>query len=75
MKGPRFEVYHDKAKKFRFRLLAANGEPVAMSEAYESKASVMSTVKRIGAMAAKAAIVDMTVAPKAAPAKKVAKKK
>lgn len=68
-------MYHDKAKKFRFRLLAANGEPVAMSEAYESKASVMSTVKRIGAMAAKAAIVDMTVAPKAAPAKKVAKKK
>jgi len=32
-----FEVYPDKAGKFRFRLKAGNGQVVAASEAYESK--------------------------------------
>lgn len=35
----KFEVYEDKAGKFRFRLKASNGEIVAAGEAYESKAS------------------------------------
>jgi uncharacterized protein YegP (UPF0339 family) len=34
---PKFELYKDKAGKFRFRLLAANGEIIATSEAYSSK--------------------------------------
>ena len=34
-----FEVYEDKAGKFRFRLKASNGQVVATGEAYESKAS------------------------------------
>ena len=33
----KFEIYNDKAGKFRFRLKAANGEIVANGEAYESK--------------------------------------
>ena len=70
MKGPKFEVYMDKAKKFRFRLVATNGETVATGEAYASKASAMNTVKKMGDMAAKAAVVDMTVIAKAAPKKK-----
>jgi uncharacterized protein len=35
----KFEVYEDKANKFRFRLKAGNGEVVAQGEAYETKAS------------------------------------
>lgn len=33
----KFEIYEDKAGKFRFRLKAGNGEVVASGEAYESK--------------------------------------
>ena len=34
-----FEVYEDKAGKFRFRLKAGNGEIVAVGEAYDTLAS------------------------------------
>ena len=37
---PVFEWYKDKAGKFRFRLKAANGEVIAVSEAYSSKMHV-----------------------------------
>jgi len=33
----KFEVYEDRAGKFRFRLKAANGQVVATGEAYETK--------------------------------------
>ena len=33
----KFEVYQDRAGKYRFRLKASNGEVVAQGEAYESK--------------------------------------
>ena len=33
----KFEVYEDRAGKFRFRLKATNGQVVAVGEAYESK--------------------------------------
>jgi uncharacterized protein len=35
----KFEVYEDKAGKFRFRLKAGNGEIVAVGEAYDTMAS------------------------------------
>jgi uncharacterized protein YegP (UPF0339 family) len=35
----RFEIYEDKAGKFRFRLRAANMQIIGASEAYESKAN------------------------------------
>ena len=35
----KFEVYEDRAGKFRFRLKASNGQVVATGEAYESKAA------------------------------------
>lgn len=35
----KFEVYKDRAGKFRFRLKASNGQVVATSEAYETKAA------------------------------------
>jgi uncharacterized protein YegP (UPF0339 family) len=34
---PVFEWYKDKAGKYRFRLKAANGEIIAVSEGYDSK--------------------------------------
>lgn len=38
-KKPKFEIYYDKKKEFRFRLVASNGENVLASEGYKSKAS------------------------------------
>ena len=35
----KFEVYEDKAGKFRFRLKVSNGQIVASGEAYETKAA------------------------------------
>jgi uncharacterized protein YegP (UPF0339 family) len=37
MPEPVFEWYKDKAGKFRFKLKAANGEVIAVSEAYSTK--------------------------------------
>ena len=36
---PKFEMYEDKAGEFRFRLKARNGEIIAVSEGYTTKAS------------------------------------
>ena len=38
-KHPKFELYADKAGEFRFRLKAKNGEVIAVSEGYKTKAS------------------------------------
>lgn len=35
----KFELYKDKAGKYRFRLKASNGQVIAVGEAYESKAA------------------------------------
>ena len=73
----KFVVYHDKAKKFRFRLMAANNEIIAVGEAYESKASCLKGIKAIQRDAPIAVIIDETVKKEAAkvPAKKPADKK
>lgn len=59
----KFEVYKDKAGKFRFRLKAGNGQIIATGEAYESKAAVMSGIESIRSNAAAAQLVDMSDAP------------
>jgi uncharacterized protein YegP (UPF0339 family) len=38
-KHPKFEMYEDKAGEFRFRLKARNGQVIAVSEGYTTKAS------------------------------------
>ena len=35
----KFELYQDKASKWRFRLKASNGQVIASGEGYESKAA------------------------------------
>jgi len=43
----KYQVYKDKAGKFRFRLRAANNKIVAVSEAYESKVGCINGVKSV----------------------------
>ena len=43
----KFEVYTDKAGQYRFRLKAANGEIIAVGEAYSSKAACLNGIESI----------------------------
>ena len=57
---PKFELYKDASGKFRFRLKAANNEIIAVSEAYESKASCQNGIESVKKNASIAKIVDTT---------------
>lgn len=59
MAGAKFELYTDKAGKYRFRLKAANGQTIAASEAYESKASAKNGIASIKKNAAKAEVIEL----------------
>ncbi|WP_426986262.1 YegP family protein [Pseudarthrobacter sp. Y6] len=43
----KFEVYKDKSGGFRFRLKAGNGETIASSESYKTKASALNGVESV----------------------------
>jgi uncharacterized protein YegP (UPF0339 family) len=43
----KFTVFTDKAKKYRFNLKAANGEIIASSEAYDTKAAALKGIHSI----------------------------
>ncbi len=59
---PKFEVYFDKAGLYRYRLIASNGESIAMSEeGYKSKSGVTNGIKSVSVNAVDAEIVDETV--------------
>ena len=47
VKHPKFEVYTDKAGEYRFRLKAKNGEIIAVSEGYKSKASCFNGIESV----------------------------
>ena len=47
MPEPKFEWYKDKAGKFRFRLVAPNGQTIAVGEAYESKEACVNGIESI----------------------------
>lgn len=55
---PKFEVYQDKRGQFRFRLKAANGQIIAISEAYCAKASCLSGIESVRKNAADAEIIE-----------------
>lgn len=55
----RYELYSDKAGKYRFRLKAGNGQVVAVSEAYETKASAQNGIVSVKANA-DSETVDLT---------------
>ncbi len=54
-----FEVYQDKAGKYRFRLKAGNGQVVAVGEDYESKASCVKGCEAVQRAAEDAKIVEV----------------
>ena len=43
----KFELYQDKAGKYRFRLKAGNGQVIATGEAYETKAAAQSGIASV----------------------------
>lgn len=56
----KFELYEDKAGKFRFRLKAGNGQVIAVGEAYESKDAAKKGIESVKSNAAEAQVVDQT---------------
>ena len=56
----KFELYQDKAGKYRFRLKAGNGQTIAVSEDYESKASALNGIESVRKNAADATLDDQT---------------
>ncbi|MDR0284986.1 MAG: YegP family protein [Propionibacteriaceae bacterium] len=54
-----FEVYEDKAGKFRFRLKAGNQQVVAVGEAYETKSSALKGCEAVQRAAEGAKIVEV----------------
>ncbi len=58
MPEPKFEWYKDKAGKFRFRLVAPNGQTIAVGEAYESKEACVNGIESIKKNAPIAKIVE-----------------
>ena len=57
-KHPKFEIYKDKSEQFRFRLKAKNGEIIAMSEAYTTKANCKNGVKSVMKNAEGAKVIE-----------------
>ena len=59
---PKFEVYLDKAGLYRYRLIATNGESIAMSEeGYKTKSGCMNGIKSVSVNSVDAQIIDETV--------------
>ena len=56
-KHPKFEIYTDKAGKFRFRLKATNGQIIAVSEGYKAMASCKNGIESVKKNAPEAAVV------------------
>ena len=56
--NPKFELYRDKAGFFRFRLKARNGEIIAVSERYTSKASCENGIESVRKNAPDAEITE-----------------
>lgn len=55
----KFEVYEDKAGKFRFRLKAGNGQVVAVGEDYETKSAAIEGCAAVQRAADGASVVEV----------------
>ena len=56
----KFEISKDKSGKFRFHLKAANGEIIAASQGYETRASAEKGIESVKASAPDAKVVDLS---------------
>ena len=54
----KFELYTDKSGEYRFRLKSGNGEVIAISEGYSSKASALNGIESVRRNAADAEVVE-----------------
>lgn len=55
----KFELYTDASGKYRFRLKAGNGEVIAVSEAYATKASALNGIESVKKNAPDASVVEV----------------
>lgn len=58
VKNPKFELYTDKAGETRFRLKARNGQVIAASEGYKSKASALNGIESVKKNAPEATVTE-----------------
>ena len=56
----KFELYKDRAGRFRIRLKASNGQTVASGQAYNTKASALKGIESIRKNAPTATLDDQT---------------
>lgn len=56
----KFELYKDRSGGFRFRLKAGNGEIIAVSESYKTKAGATTGIESVKTNAPTAAVDDQT---------------
>ncbi len=56
----KFEISKDKAGKYRFHLRAANGEIIAASQGYETRASAEKGIESVKTNAPDAKVEDLT---------------
>lgn len=56
----KFELYQDKAGKYRFRLKSGNGQVIAVGEAYESKRAAVNGIESVRKNAGEARMDDQT---------------
>lgn len=55
---PKFELFMDRSGKYRFRLKAKNGQVIAVSEDYSTKAGCLNGIESVKKNAATAQIVE-----------------
>jgi uncharacterized protein YegP (UPF0339 family) len=60
----KFEIFVDRKKQYRFHLKARNGETIAASQAYDTKAACIKGIKSIQRNAPAAEIIDLEEAAK-----------
>jgi uncharacterized protein YegP (UPF0339 family) len=56
----KFELYTDKRGEYRFRLKASNGQPIAVSEGYTTKAAAKNGIESVRKNAPDATLDDQT---------------
>lgn len=60
-KNPKFELYSDKSGAFRFRLKAKNGQIVAVSEPYTTKAGCLGGIDSVRENTAQAQVEEAII--------------
>ncbi|MBW3569061.1 DUF1508 domain-containing protein [Candidatus Parcubacteria bacterium] len=56
MRTPKFQIYQDRALQWRWRLVAGNGEIVAVGESYPLRPQAVRSAQRVKEIAALAVI-------------------